>query len=471
MNSGAASRLSGRLIALGVTGSIAAYKAVELLRLLTAEGADVVVMLSPSATRFVGPLSFAALSRHPVETDVLDLLPDGRIGHIVIADSADAMVVAPATAHWLAAMANGLAGDVVTAAVLATSAPVVVAPAMDGDMWTHPATVANVARLRDQFGYEVVAPASGPLASGQSGVGRLAELPSIVDAVVAAVASRPVRQPKAASRPPLAAGPPREADLVGRRIVVTAGGTREPIDPVRYIGNRSTGKMGVALAEAALARGASVTLIAAAVEVPLPDGPEVVRVESAAELATALGLAMSPPDGAPADALVMAAAVADFRPARPADRKIARAEGLTLELSPTPDLLAEVAASAAELPEGSRPVLVGFAAETGSLDRAPAKLQAKGIDLLVANDVAEPGSGFGTDTNRVMILDRAGAVDQLPMLSKREVADRILDRVAHALDARDAAVQTAGGSGGARGAAGAETARAETARAEEGRPA
>lgn len=170
-------RLAGRLIGLGVTGSIAAYKAVELLRLLTAEGADVVVLLSPSATQFIGPLSFAALSRHPVESDVLDLLPDGRIGHIVVADSADAIVVAPATAHWLGAMANGMASDTVTAAALATSAPVVVAPAMDGDMWSHPATVANVARLREAFGYVVVAPDSGPLASGQSGQGRLAELP------------------------------------------------------------------------------------------------------------------------------------------------------------------------------------------------------------------------------------------------------------------------------------------------------
>src|SRR5512138_3174110 len=168
-------RLEGRLIGLGVTGSIAAYKAVELLRLLRVEGADVAVMLTPSAAQFVGPLSFAALSRHPVETDLLGLLPDGRIGHIVVGDSADAIVVAPATAHFLGAMANGLAGDVVTAATLASSAPVVVAPAMDGDMWTHPATVANVARLRETFGYSVVEPASGPLASGQAGVGRLAE--------------------------------------------------------------------------------------------------------------------------------------------------------------------------------------------------------------------------------------------------------------------------------------------------------
>jgi phosphopantothenoylcysteine decarboxylase/phosphopantothenate--cysteine ligase len=435
-----ARRLEGRLVALGVTGSIAAYKAVELLRLLTAEGADVVVMLSPSAAHFVGPLSFAALSRHPVETDVLDLLPDGRIGHIVIADSADAIVVAPATAHWLAAMAIGLAGDVVTAAVLASSAPVVVAPAMDGDMWTHPATVANVARLRDGFGYTVVEPEIGPLASGQSGVGRLADLPSIVDAVVAAVAGRPVRQANAAARPPIVDTLPRDADLVGRRVLITAGGTREPIDPVRYIGNRSTGKMGVAVAEAALARGASVTLIAAAVEVLLPAAAHVVRVETAAGLREALRDAMPA-----ADALVMAAAVADFTPATTSDRKIARADGLTLELSPTPDLLAEIATDVAraESTGSDRPILVGFAAETGALDRAADKLRAKGVDLMVANDVSEAGSGFGTDTNRVTILDRGGAVDRLPMLTKREVADRILDRVARALDARDAAAQTA----------------------------
>jgi len=445
-------RLAGRLIGLGVTGSIAAYKAVELLRLLAAEGADVVVLLSPSATRFIGPLSFGALSRHPVESDVLDLLPDGRIGHIVVADSADAIVVAPATAHWLGAMANGMASDTVTAAALATSAPVVVAPAMDGDMWSHPATVANVARLREAFGYVVVAPERGPLASGQSGQGRLAELPRIVDAVVAAVAGRPIRQPSPTARPPLVGAPPREADLTGRRIVVTAGGTREPIDPVRFIGNRSSGRMGLALADAALARGATVTLIAATVDVPLPaagDGTDVVRVETAAELQAALATAMWPADRGPADALVMAAAVADYTPARRSPTKLARGDGLTLELSPTPDLLAEVAARAradggrdSGGAAAGRPVLVGFAAETGSLDRAAGKLATKGVDLLVANDVAEPGSGFGTETNRVTILDAAGGRDELPLLTKREVADRVLDRVAAALDDRDAGVQT-----------------------------
>jgi phosphopantothenoylcysteine decarboxylase/phosphopantothenate--cysteine ligase len=454
---GGARRLAGRLIALGVTGSIAAYKSVELLRLLTAEGADVVVLLSPSATRFIGPLSFAALSRHPVESEVLDLLPDGRIGHIVIADSADAIVVAPATAHFLGAMANGLAGDVVTAACLASSAPVVVAPAMDGDMWTHPATQANVARLRDGFGYAVVPPEAGPLASGQSGVGRLAELPAIVDAVVAAVAGRPIRQPAVAARPPLVAAPPRDADLVGRHIVVTAGGTREPIDPVRFIGNRSSGKMGVAIAEAALDRGARVTLIAADVEVRLPaDRARVVRAETTGQLRGALLEALfggpGPADAARFDALIMAAAVSDFTPVAPADRKLARSEGLTLELEATPDLLAEAARISRGLDSGGdptravvspAPVLVGFAAETGSLDRAAEKLLAKRLDLLVANDVAEAGSGFGADTNRVSILDASGGRDDLPLLPKREVADRLLDRVAAALDARDAAGQTA----------------------------
>jgi phosphopantothenoylcysteine decarboxylase / phosphopantothenate---cysteine ligase len=467
-------RLEGRLVGLGVTGSIAAYKAVELLRLLTGEGADVVVLLSPSATKFVGPLTFAALSRHPVESELLDLLPDGRIGHIVVGDTADAIVVAPATAHWLGAMANGLAGDVVTAACLATSAPVVVAPAMDGDMWTHPATVANVARLTS-FGYTILPPDEGALASGQAGIGRLAKLPAIVDAVVAAIGARPVRQPDPAARPPLRETRPREADLLGRHIVVTAGGTREPIDPVRYIGNRSSGKMGVAVATAALERGARVTLLAAAVEVPLPSDATTVRVETTGELRGALlrtlfgsvdssrfgvGSGDGPSAGSsagsnprPADALIMAAAVSDFAPTAPSDGKLRRVGGLSLELSATPDLLAEVGRIVRGLdatggqtrePVEPAPVLVGFAAETGSLKRAAEKLASKGVDLLVANDVSEPGSGFGTETNRVSILDAAGTREDLPLLSKREVADRILDRVAAALDARDAAVQTAG---------------------------
>ncbi len=430
-------RLEGRLIGLGVTGSIAAYKAVELLRLLRAEGADVAVMLTPSAARFVGPLSFAALSRHPVETDVLDLLPDGRIGHIVVADSADAIVVAPATASWLGGMAAGLSGDVVTATCLASSAPVVVAPAMDGDMWAHPATTTNVARLRDGFGYLIVGPASGSLASGQDGVGRLAGLDAIVDAVVAAVADRPVRAATAASRPPVT-GPAREPDLVGRHIVVTAGGTREPIDPVRFIGNHSTGKMGVAVVMAALDRGATVTLLAANVALALPEDPalRVIEVTSTADLERALDDVA----GSAFDALVMAAAVADFRPAHVAETKLARSDGLTLELEATPDLVAGMAATVRD--RTPRPVLVGFAAETGSLDRAADKLHRKGVDLLVANDVAEPGSGFGTDTNRVTILGADGSRDERPLQSKRVVADEILDRVRRTLDERHGAAQT-----------------------------
>ena len=443
-------RLTGRLVGLGVTGSIAAYKAVELLRLLRAEGADVAVMLTPSAARFVGQLSFAALSRHPVETEMLDLLPDGRIGHIVLGDTADVMVVAPATAHWLGAMANGLASDVVTATCLATAAPVVVAPAMDGDMWTHPATVANVARLRG-FGYTVVEPDAGPLASGQSGVGRLAALTTIVDAVVAAVGDRPVRAPDPAARPPVVA-PAHDADLAGRHLVVTAGGTREAIDPVRFIGNRSTGRMGVAIAEAALDRGARVTIIAANVEIPLPAEAAVIRVESTADMRAALLRSMHASDAsARFDGLVMAAAVADFRPTERAGTKLPRTDALVLRLESTPDLLAEVArivhgldSDGAVTREPLRPVpiLVGFAAETGSLERAPEKLRRKHVDLLVANDVAEAGSGFGTDTNRVSILAADGSREDLPLLSKRAVADRLLDRVAMALDERDAATQT-----------------------------
>lgn len=446
-----AGRLAGRLIGLGVTGSIAAYKAVELLRLLRAEGADVAVMLTPSAAQFVGPLSFAALSRHPVETDLLGLLPDGRIGHIVVGDSADAIAVAPATAHFLGAMANGLAGDVVTATCLASRAPIVVAPAMDGDMWSHPATQANVARLRDDFGYTIVEPESGSLASGQSGVGRLADLGLIVDEIVAAVAGRPIRVADPAARPPVVAVA-RDADLTGRHVVVTAGGTREAIDPVRFIGNRSTGKMGVAVAEAALARGAAVTLIAASVEVPLPSGATVVRVDSTADLRSALLRISQRADGSAGfDALVMAAAVADFRPVVPAERKLERTSRLAIELESTPDLLAEVArivhglesdGAPTRRPLQPVPILVGFAAETGSLERAAEKLRRKGVDLLVANDVSEAGSGFGTDTNRVTILDAAGSRHELPLLSKREVAERLLDQLALALDARDAARQT-----------------------------
>jgi len=429
-----ARRLDGRLVALGVTGSIAAYKAPELVRALQTAGADVVALLSPAATRFVAPLALEALTRHPVEDDLLALLPDGRMGHIVVADAADAILVAPATAHWLGAMANGLAGDTVTATCLATAAPVVVAPAMDGGMYAHPATRANVRRLRDDFGYAIVEPEDGPLASGSLGVGRLARADRIVEAVVAAIGDRPIRAADPAARPPRS-HEPREGDLTGRHVIVTAGGTAEPIDPVRFIGNRSTGRMGVAVAEAALDRGARVTLIVGLTTVALPPQAEQVRAETTAAMRVAVLEALPA-----ADALVMAAAVADFRPRRAATAKLGRRDGLTLELEPTEDILAEAAVRARRLDPG--PLLVGFAAETGSLDRAPGKLTGKGVDLLVANDVAEDGSGFGSETNRVTILSKAGQRDELPLLTKREVADRLLDRVARALDDRDAAAQT-----------------------------
>ena len=437
--SGAASgRLAGRLIAVGVTGSIAAYKAADLVRRLRDEGADVVVLMTPSAIRFVGELTFAALTRHPVETDVGGLLPDQRIGHIVIADSADAIVVAPATAHWLASMAAGLAGDAVTATCLATAAPVVVAPAMDGEMYAHPATRSNVARLHDDFGYRIVEPGLGSLASGQTGRGRLAETADIVDAVASVLGGRPVREPDPAARPPISEHV-REPDMDGRHVVISAGGTAEPIDPVRFIGNRSTGKMGFAVARAAVERGARVTLVVGHVSAPLPTSSEilVVEAETTADMGAAVRAAMDS-----ADALVMAAAVADFRPRAAAPTKLGRGEGLTIELQPTEDILAGIAAGIPPRGHRDRPILVGFAAETGSLDRAADKLRRKGVDLLVANDVAEEGSGFGTDTNHVWIITADGDEVDLPLRSKRAVADEILDRVVRALDERDAAAQT-----------------------------
>jgi phosphopantothenoylcysteine decarboxylase/phosphopantothenate--cysteine ligase len=320
-------------------------------------------------------------------------------------------------------MASGLAGDVVTATCLASSAPVVVAPAMDGDMYAHPATVANVARLRD-FGYTVVDPESGALASGQEGVGRLAELPVLVEAVVAAVAGRPVRQPDPAQRPPRME--PRRRDLADWHIVVSAGGTAEPIDPVRFVGNRSSGKMGMAVARAALDRGARVTIIRGTTSVPPPDGATVVEAETATAMRDAV-LAALPS----ADALVMAAAVADFRPLATATTKIDRVAALNVRLVPTDDILAEAAGIARKRGTGptERPIIVGFAAETGSLARAPKKAERKGVDLLVANDVSEEGSGFGSDTNRVTLIVPGQPPEPWPRTSKAQVAHDLLDRL------------------------------------------
>jgi phosphopantothenoylcysteine decarboxylase/phosphopantothenate--cysteine ligase len=414
--------LEGRLVLLGVTGSIAAYKSAELVRRFAGAGAEVQVMMSAAATHFIGPLTLETLSGRPVMLDPLELQPDRRIGHIVAADAADVIVVAPATARWLGAMANGLAGDVITATCLASAAPVVVAPAMDGDMYVHPATVGNVARLRE-FGYTVVDPDSGSLASGQVGVGRLVELPRLVDVVGEIVARRPIRQPDPALRPPRSTS---DQDLVGWNIVVSAGGTAEPIDPVRFIGNRSSGRMGFAIAQAALDRGASVTLVKGTTQLEPPDGVDVVPAETAAAMREAVLGALPG-----ADALIMAAAVADFRPSTASATKLARADGLQLDLEPTADILAEAAVLARRETDdpSQRPLIVGFAAETGSLERAPEKAARKGVDLMVANDVAEPGSGFGTETNRVTLIVPGAEPEPWPQASKREVADGLLDRV------------------------------------------
>ena len=423
----------GRLIVLGVTGSIAAYKSAELARALISAGADVQPLMTHSAQAFLGPLTLQTLTRRRPMTDPLELLPDQRIAHIVAADSADLILVAPATARWMAAMAAGLADDVVTATALATAAPVIVAPAMDGEMYAHPATRANVEKLRS-FGYTIVEPELGPLASGQIGRGRLAEPSEILTAVHRALEGRPTRQPDPALRPPILR-PEADADLAGWHVVVTAGGTAEPIDPVRYIGNHSTGKMGVAIAEAALARGARVTLIHGMTSVALPGDAELVHAQSAAQMRDAVLGTL-----ADADVLVMAAAVADFRPKQAAESKIARTDaGLTIELEPTSDILAEAASVSRAGPNDRRPVIVGFAAETGSLVRAREKAERKGVDLLVANDVAEEGSGFGTDTNRVTIIVPGEPDEEWPLMSKRHVADLLLDRVVAVRKMRSAA--------------------------------
>src|ERR1035437_9051831 len=442
-------RLTNRRIALGITGSIAAYKAVELLRMLQKEGADVRCLMTTSAVEFIGTLTLETLSGHPVDSDVLSLQADGRIGHIAAAHDVEAIVAAPATAHWLGAMANGLAGDTITAACLATSVAVVVAPAMDGGMYAHPATQANVARLRE-FGYLIVEPETGILASGMAGQGRLATLSRIVDANVeelrgAASAAHEPPAPLAQPEPPESGAPTRRY-LAGLHVVVSAGGTAEAIDPVRFVGNRSSGKMGIAIAQDALDRGAAVTILLGNHAVEPPARCKVVRAETAAEMQAALR-ALTPPEGPRFDILIMAAAVADFRPRTTSATKIGRGDGLTLELEATPDLLAETSErvrGSIRAVGGRAPILVGFAAETGSLARAPGKLRAKGVDLLVANDVADPGSGFGTDTNKVTIYSTDATPEEMPLLSKHDVAQVLLDRVVVRLAAGAAGSAAAG---------------------------
>ena len=395
--------LRGRNVVLGVTGSIAAYKAADLTSKLVQAGANVDVILTAAAREFVTPFTFRSLTGRPVYGDMFQPATDEREEHVGLARRADAVVVAPATATTIARLAYGLADDLVALTVLATRAPVLVAPAMDAQMWTAQATQANVATLRSR-GVTFVGPEEGRLASGHTGLGRLAEPETILGAVKWVLG--------------------RDGDLAGRRVVVSAGGTREPIDPVRFIGNRSSGKQGFALAEAARDRGAQVTLVSTTTALPVPYGVELVTAETVAEMRAAVLSACRA-----ADVLVMAAAVSDFRPAQAGGQKIKKGEGgLVLELAQTEDILLEVPDTL---------VKVGFAAETDDLvANAAKKLAAKRLDLICANDVSAADAGFGVDTNRVTILDAKGGVEELPLLSKYEVAQRVLDRVAALLSQR-----------------------------------
>jgi phosphopantothenoylcysteine decarboxylase/phosphopantothenate--cysteine ligase len=384
--------LRGRRVLLCVTGGVAAYKSAYLARRLIEAGAMVRVEMTESALEFIGPQTFAAITGEAPFTGLFDA--DLVSPHTELARWADLVVIAPATAATLGRIANGISDDLVTATVLAATVPVLLAPAMHTEMWEHPATVSNMATLRE-FGYHVVGPEEGSLAGGDSGIGRVAEPEEILAAAAGILGG----------------------EGMGRRVLVTAGGTREPVDPVRYLGNRSSGKMGHAIADAAVTRGYDVTLVTTA-DLPVHPAAKVIRVETAEEMLSAV-------EGVDPEIAIMAAAVADFRPADAADSKIPRADGLaSIELAPTPDILASVVGR--ETP----PFTVGFAAETGGLERAVDKARRKGVDLMVYNDVTEPGSGFGTDTNRVVLITRDGATEELPILAKTEVAERIMDRVA-----------------------------------------
>jgi phosphopantothenoylcysteine decarboxylase/phosphopantothenate--cysteine ligase len=403
-------RLDGRELILGVTGSIAAYKAVLLLRELTARGAAVTVCLTEHARHFVGPLTFRTLSARPVLTDLFDPQSPDAVEHVALAERAAAIVVAPATANVLAKAAHGIADDFLSTLLLAARCPVLMAPAMDAGMWDHAAVAANVATLRAR-GVVVMEPDTGALASGLSGRGRLPETPAILEALHAALA--PVQ------------------DLAGEQIVITAGPTREPIDPVRYISNRSSGKMGYRLAMAAVRRGARVTLVSGPTALTPPAAATFVPVQTAEEMREAV-LQHLPG----ATIVVKAAAVADYRVRRPSETKIKGKRDLTLELTPNPDILAEVAAGR------TGAFVVGFAAETNDVAaNARAKLEAKGIDLLVANDVSQAGIGFDAEDNEVILIDRWGGTRPLPRMSKSAVADAILSEI---LRLRAAAGRAAG---------------------------
>jgi phosphopantothenoylcysteine decarboxylase/phosphopantothenate--cysteine ligase len=383
-------------VLLGVSGGIAAYKAALVARLLKAAGADVAVVLTENATRFIGPETFSALTGEPAHTSLWDR--PGEVLHVRLAREADVAVVVPATANVLAKLAIGLADDLLSATLLEATCPLVIAPAMHTGMWEHPATQANVEILRDR-GVMFVGPATGPLAHGDEGVGRLEEPEDVVAAVRGALAPH---------------------DLAGRRVLLTSGPTHEPIDPVRFVGNRSTGKMGAALAAEAVGRGAAVTVVLGPGAM-VPEGVEVVSVQTAEEMRDAVLARFDD-----ADAVVMAAAVADFRPKAIADTKLKKDAGVPeLLLEPTPDILAELGERRGDQ------VLVGFAAETEDLEVAGRKkLTSKHLDLVVVNLVGRLETGFGADTNEAMLLAKGGEDEPLRRWTKRELAAAVMDRVA-----------------------------------------
>ncbi|MGH2691938.1 MAG: bifunctional phosphopantothenoylcysteine decarboxylase/phosphopantothenate--cysteine ligase CoaBC, partial [Actinomycetota bacterium] len=393
-----ASPLAGRRVLLGVTGGIAAYKSAYLARLLRERGAEVQVLMTPAATRFVGPDTFSALTGKPVHSDVFERTD--VVLHVRLAHEADAAVVAPATANMLAKLTWGIADDLLTSTLLEFDGPLVVAPAMHSGMHAHPATRGNLDTLRER-GVTVVGPIEGALAAGDQGMGRMAEPEDIASAVEEA----------------LAAG----RDLAGRRVLVTAGPTHEPIDAVRFLGNRSSGRMGWAIAEEANRRGAAVTLVSGPTHLPDPSGIEVVRVETAEEMRDAV---LSRFDES--DAVVKAAAVADFRPKEHVEGKLKKEAGTPdIHLEPTPDILRELGE------RKSDKVLVGFAAETDDLEGAARqKLREKHLDMIVVNQVGEPGTGFDSETNRAAILAASGEDVALREWTKRQLAAAVCDRLA-----------------------------------------
>ena len=391
--------LAGRFIALGVTGSIACYKAVDLASKLTQAGALVDVIMTQEACKFLTPLTFRSITHRPVVTDVFDPQSELSIDHVAIAERANAVIVAPATANTIAKMAHGYADDALTTTILATQAPLIVAPAMDAHMYDNAATQQNVSILRER-GCVIAGPASGRLASGLIGKGRLLETPELLGCL---------RQTLG-----------RHGDLAEWRVVVSAGGTQEPIDPVRVIANHSSGKMGFAVAEAARDRGATVSLVSAPTALPDPFGIKVVKVQTALQMLDALHRECTE-----ADALIMAAAVADWRPSSISEQKVKKggADTWSVELVKNPDIVAGIT--------GERLVKVGFAAESEDLlSNAESKLFSKGLHLIAANDITAEDSGFGVDTNRVVLLDREGGREPLPLMSKYDVGYAILDRVA-----------------------------------------